>query len=228
MYLGHHHEHNDYSRHDYWTGSLEALANGNAEERERRKREERAAINRRCNINRLASEWTKAKYGSNIGTPRIPPTRGPDATYEAHVARFKKLGYPPRFHKYWYECRDGYPEYMQFQFQQAAQKLIPTAEETAEAFVKEVKEIAPPLVEKPAVVPAPVGVPAPAPPPPPVPTTQRAPVSVVERFRDERIPQPSATMPVEAPVPEPAAQPGAGIGAALAIGIPIALMMAGG
>lgn len=251
---------------------LGALSNGpNGGNRRPTLGERRAqAFLSRCAVNPQASDWTGAKYG--VPTRNGRPLRKPPGVFmnpaqmanlptpKAYRDYMTRLGYGHLASgiEYWYECQAGWPEYEAFKFAEMAKRFIPTAEETAEAFVEEVKKVAPPLVEKPILVPAPPGVPAPAPPvlkPPPV----RAPDM---RYIQPYVPPPNGTLPVDSAPPEfplmarfraqqaakapsPAAdatpeamptpdqvkaaqQRGAGIGTILALGIPIALAIAGG
>lgn len=154
---------------------------GGSELRDQRRREQA----KRCKQNGAASAWTAAKYG--YGGQNIFGGRG----------------------KYWQECAAGYPEYYNWLIQQRVQKLVPTAEETAEAFVTEVKrlpgrDIGPPITARPALprvdIPTPRVPPPPAPPitaPRPMPPAAVTPVDSVVRA-----PAPPAAVAREFPLME--------------------------
>lgn len=172
----------------------------------------RQALISRCAMNPQASAWTAAKYGMPTRNGR--PLKRPPAVFMSPgqrpglptAAAFRKymtgLGFPQIAHgvEYWYECERGWPEYEKFKFAEMAKKFIPTAEETAEAFVEEVKKVAPPLVQKPIVVPAPPEVAAPA---PPVLKPALPPVRAPDmRYIQPYVPPPNGTLPVDSAPPE--------------------------
>lgn len=188
--------------------------------------------------NALAYDWTVAK----LGMPALAGTSG-------IWGKYSPIQYgqtPPA--SLWTECANGYPMYMQFQFQEAARKLIPTAQEAAEAFVEEIKTIAPTVpVEMPTVVTPPDSRLAPPPPlrmtiptgevPPlmvttPVDSIPGAAFPLMQRYQQQvPVADESLITQYHAPPPEGAAPPeekkGAGIGTVLALGIPLVLAMAG-
>ena len=119
----------------------------------KRRKAKQAAVNAQCGggANVLPSRWTAGKYPVG-STPTSLGLLG-QPTWDAYVAYLAALGYPPQVSRYWFECKAGYPMYWNWRIAQQVKTLVPTAEETAEAFVEEVKKIAPPPpIEKPTVV----------------------------------------------------------------------------
>lgn len=152
---------------------------GNGPNGYRIQQEKKAGMRARCagGANILPSKWTAAKY-----PPGMVPNVLPKESWAAYVARMKAAGYPPFRSRYWFECAAGYPMYWNWRIQSQVQKTVPTAEETAEAFVEEVKKIAPaPPVEGPTVITAPPTVAAPAPPPPKA-VTEAPTLSLAEQY----------------------------------------------
>ena len=205
---------------------LGTLANGSGDAPERR-RIARAAKLAACRGggNVLASIWTEKKFP-------VP------------------YRYPSPSDKYWAECKAGYPMYWNWRIAQQVKTLVPTAEETAEAFVEEVKKIAPPPpIEKPTVVTPPDSRLAPPPPMPPATTRGTLPVdsqlyappppaavsaafplqeAYKRRWLERQAGAAADAMPDDA-MPAPEKKPGAGIGMALAAGAAgLLAMVAGG
>lgn len=163
---------------------LGRLANGSGDAPERRLARQKASIQRCRNSNPAAYKWTVAKYGV---APKASAYGGSLA-----LARNKVMQ----------ECAAGWPEYWNWRIASQTQKLVPTAEETAEAFIEEVKKISPPLIDKPVLIAAPPDVAAPAPPPP---------VSAPDvRYTQPYVPPPNGTVPVDS---QPQAPPPAAIAA---------------
>jgi hypothetical protein len=177
------------------------------------------------------------------------PTALPREKWEVYKARLAAIGYPPQISRYWFECAAGFPLYWQWRIEQQVQKLVPTAEETAEAFVAEVQKIAPPPpIEKPTVVTPPDSRLAPPPPMPPI-TRGTLPVdsqlyappppaavsaafplqeAYKRRWLERQAIAATDAMPADA-MPAPEKKPGAGIGMALAAGAAgLLAMVAGG
>lgn len=179
-----------------------------------------------------AFDWTAAKLGAShlVGTGlfRQVEPNAPATLYS--------------------ECTNNFPMYRQFMFQEAALKLIPTAQETAEAFIEEIKTVAPTVpVEMPTVVTPPDS--RLAPPPPlymtrptgevparmvttPVDSIPGAAFPLMQQYQqqapgaDESLISQYYEPPPEAAAP-PEEKKGAGIGTALALGIPLVLAIAG-
>ena len=222
---------------------LGALANGN--NGYARRKAKQSVVSGACGgpANALPNAWTRAKWP--VGSV---PTALPREKWEVYKARLASYGYPPQISRFWFECAAGFPLYWAWRIEQQVAKLVPTAEETAEAFVEEVKKIAPPApVEKPTVVTPPDSRLAPPPPMPPVrgtlpvdsqlyapppPAAVSAAFPLQERYKrlwlERQAIAATDAMPADA-APTTEKKPGAGIGMALAAGAAgLLAMVAGG
>lgn len=228
---------------------LGTLANGSGD-RQERTQAAKAAIKSACGggANILPSQWTAGKYPLGQTPANLTYIRY-QGTYDQYAAKMRAAGYPPTISRYWFECAGGYPMYWNWRIAQQVKTLVPTAEETAEAFVEEVKKIAPPPpIEKPTVVTPPDSRLAPPPPMPPI-TTGTVPVdsqlyappppaavsaafplqeAYKRRWLERQAGAAADAMPDDA-MPAPEKKPGAGIGMALAAGAAgLLAMVAGG